>query len=742
MSVRLARLSIRDFGPLRELVLVPDDITVVYGQNEAGKTSCIDALVRALRERVQAGSRKLIDVTREGPGFDGDIELTLNPEDGGAVLELLREHPSLARLFIVRDADPSLERGRSWLNAIRGRLIGIDLAAVTERVRARAGLTHGGTLRESRDDERQRLAERLARIEGFIEGLPAFGKLLEETHQVERGRRRARDRVEKLRAAERYERFRTADRAAGAVRESERRMRELERFTDEDLAAWREAISDLREAAAVAKSAENESARLRDERTLAEEEAKKRRLASDKSRAWVDEVARAHIAEDLENARLTARNADTWSTWRTPLAIGAVVFGALAIGLILRATAGGDLALSLGLGGGAAATCGLVAAGLSITANQRMRQASSLADELLARARVQFDSVETLEDCRAQLQGAASTLERNEAEFAATTRAIRQIEDQIGSASRTEEDRNRHLSEVQRQIAEIRDRVGLSSIEQLEEKNRDRARAQAGLAEAQRTLASLLGDVDPDQPLESQVAVLKVDNPGVAPSPAELAALEHEIEGQDERLMALRTRLNEQHEHALARIGLDDLGKADAERQRLERSLEAIDNEAAGAELALQALRELASDIDRPLREALGSGPVGAGRYLARLTAGRYRAIILEGESNLAVERDDGSLLPVESLSRGARDQLALAVRLALVRRLLGEPGFLVLDDAFLTSDATRREALATALSDLAEEGWQILYFTFDPALRDRLARLQAKVIELPAPTRLQVVRD
>ena len=46
------------------------------------------------------------------------------------------------------------------------------------------------------------------------------------------------------------------------------------------------------------------------------------------------------------------------------------------------------------------------------------------------------------------------------------------------------------------------------------------------------------------------------------------------------------------------------------------------------------------------------------------------------------------------------------------------------------------REALSAALAELAKEGWQILYFTFDPALRDRLARLDATVIELPPPNR------
>ncbi|MEW6273051.1 MAG: ATP-binding protein, partial [Thermodesulfobacteriota bacterium] len=173
MSIRIERLAIRDFGPLRDLLLEPGDVTVVYGPNEAGKTSCIDALVRALRDRVRSGNSKLLEGFREGPGFTGDIKLQLVPEEGGPLVALLREHPSLARLFIVRDADASLETGRNWLNAIRGRLVGIDLTKVGERARAAGELAPSNDLRDAKQDERQRLAERLARVEAFLSDLPA-----------------------------------------------------------------------------------------------------------------------------------------------------------------------------------------------------------------------------------------------------------------------------------------------------------------------------------------------------------------------------------------------------------------------------------------------------------------------------------------------------------------------------------------------------------------------------------------
>ncbi len=285
-------------------------------------------------------------------------------------------------------------------------------------------------------------------------------------------------------------------------------------------------------------------------------------------------------------------------------------------------------------------------------------------------------------------------------------------------------------------VADVRERVRLASIDQLEDKLKQRTQVSSTLEEAHRTVHGLLGEADSDLPLEKRLESLSVPDPEVAPDAHELAALERESEALDERLLALKGEIGDRRDRALSAIGLPDLGAAEAERERLEAGIRTIDTESQGGRLCLQALRELAQDIDRPLREALGTGPGAAGSYLARLTGGRYVAVVLDGEGGLAVERDDGTRFGTDALSRGAKDQLALAVRVALVRRLLGEPGFLALDDAFLTSDAGRREALATAFTELADEGWQILYFTFDAGLRDRLASRGAKVIELPTPSR------
>lgn len=733
MSVRIERLSIRDFGPLRDLVLSPGDVTVVYGRNEAGKTSCIDALVRALRDRVRSGNRKLLDQLREGPGFEGQIELQLSPEDGGPLLALLREHPSLARLFIVRDADAALEGGRNWLNSIRDRLIGIDLARVGEKVRAAAALTPGGALREARQDERQRLEERLTLLNGFLADLPSLGRLLEEIHQIERQRSAARTRLEKLRAAERYERYRVSKQASLAVEAAERDLRLLERYGDTDLTEWRDGVATLREAAALAKSSEEEVHRLGEHLAVAVEDLRKRDIAVEKATATSEEVQRRSLANLLERARAERTSAKNWSLWRIPLVLAALLLLALATGagveaLTRVATTQG---LSMAIAAGAAGLGGVLCGALAMLATSRIRTARTAEAELLAASGVVLARADTIEDCEANLAAVSTQLERALIERTAGSEQRRGLEASIDSAKRLETERQRTLEDAQRRIADVRARVGLASLEQLEEKLRSRAAARSTVDEALRTLRSLLGDVDSRVPLDRRVEALAVPDPGVTPDAGALSELECEIEGFDERLVALRGEVAERRDRTLTRLGLKDLGAVESERDRLSEAVATIDREAAGATLCLQALRELAQDIDRPLREALGSGPAAAGFYLSRLTSGAYRSVVLDPDGRLAVERDDGTRFGSNALSRGARDQLSLAVRLSLVRRLLGEPAFLVLDDAFLSSDPGRREALAAAIAELANEGWQILYFTFDEGLRDKLAALNANVVHL-----------
>ncbi len=96
-----------------------------------------------------------------------------------------------------------------------------------------------------------------------------------------------------------------------------------------------------------------------------------------------------------------------------------------------------------------------------------------------------------------------------------------------------------------------------------------------------------------------------------------------------------------------------------------------------------------------------------AGEYLSKLTGGRYDGLVLEQDFTLQVIEGTSRLArPLAALSTGTRDQVWLALRLAMTKLLLPKDTPIWLDDVLLTFDADRT---AAAMEVLAAENRQII---------------------------------
>jgi uncharacterized protein YhaN len=124
-----------------------------------------------------------------------------------------------------------------------------------------------------------------------------------------------------------------------------------------------------------------------------------------------------------------------------------------------------------------------------------------------------------------------------------------------------------------------------------------------------------------------------------------------------------------------------------------------------------------------------------ASRYLSALTEGKYvRVWTPLGEELLRVSTAGGATFDVQLLSRGTREQLFLALRLALAksyaRRGIELP--LVLDDVLVNFDTRRSRAAAKLLCEFAQEGQQLLVFTCHEHIAEMFRALDAPVHALP----------
>ncbi len=214
---------------------------------------------------------------------------------------------------------------------------------------------------------------------------------------------------------------------------------------------------------------------------------------------------------------------------------------------------------------------------------------------------------------------------------------------------------------------------------------------------------------------------------GLEPAEAEARArvVGEELLVAEERLRELAVAQGVQHERAEAVRRGDDTA---ARRQRLE------DLRAEARELSLSwcvpaLAKHFLEDARDEFQQKGQKGVVGhAGRIFASVTGGEYLGIApkLEGDGfSFAARHKSGlELDPEKAMSRGAREQLYLALRLAFIQHHAEHAEALpvFMDDILVNFDPDRARNTARELARFAR-GNQILFFTCRPEQAELLLR-------------------
>ncbi|MFQ5911201.1 MAG: ATP-binding protein, partial [Thermoplasmata archaeon] len=145
----------------------------------------------------------------------------------------------------------------------------------------------------------------------------------------------------------------------------------------------------------------------------------------------------------------------------------------------------------------------------------------------------------------------------------------------------------------------------------------------------------------------------------------------------------------------------------------LEEFTDSVEDRANECRQAVAVWHEIEEEEEQKVAELFGPDS-NTSKIFAEITEGRYDAVEYDPTTrDLILRRPNGAKLPATSVSRGTCDQLYFAIRMALGHRVLGgEPGFFLLDEAFLSSDERRLANQIQFLSRLADSGWQVIYLT------------------------------
>ena len=228
-------------------------------------------------------------------------------------------------------------------------------------------------------------------------------------------------------------------------------------------------------------------------------------------------------------------------------------------------------------------------------------------------------------------------------------------------------------------------------------------RARERLAAEQRTLDALrqqcgsmqmiLGDA-PEEPEDTEA--LRYD-------PQEVSRA---CDAAADRLAQLRAQLAHKRGQISAR---GDAVALEAELETITQQLITAQETNDALELAMAALKS----ADESLRARFSPQiTADAGVLLAELTGGKYPNVLLESDMRMSVRESSGVVMrPAAAMSCGTSDQMYLALRLAMCRRLLPQDAPLLLDDALVNFDADRTAAALRVLRREAKNR-QVILFT------------------------------
>jgi|GEM_PF-2626163 len=337
-------------------------------------------------------------------------------------------------------------------------------------------------------------------------------------------------------------------------------------------------------------------------------------------------------------------------------------------------------------------------------------------------------SLETpLEEAQARLRTAremAEAIKEKEGKLQEGEGLLRSLKEDIEKLLRREEELRGKLQEILKPAG--------GDIARARQRYEDFRQEAEQIEQWRRELKGVLGDKTLSQlqreyiDLENQVVALLRDwqglidrHPGLPPAGEVGEEVERSfarLKGEIEELEGKIKNLEEEERQILKREAelegqeIINLAQAEEMLRQKKKELERVDRQIRALSLAWKELMAAGEEFHLTYREKLGQLATG---YFARFTR-TSRRVVLNPDFSIAVYEGDIQIA-LSQLSRGAQDQLYLALRLALGDVLCG---FLdlpfIFDDCFINCDRYRREKIKESLTDLARRR-QILLFSHDP---------------------------
>ncbi len=751
--MRITDINIHKFGPIRDFVLEAAPVTVIFGDNESGKTTILDALLEALfsvstrqvkshfagidRYDGQGGLEGIVCIERRG------IVLTY-PSPTGDTLDRLAGFPPVyvRNLLVVRESDLQFyDKYGTWWLEIKDHLSGFEggLEAVAEGVRQEIGLTREGDWINQKGrhikDEVDALRETRQSFESLRQDAEELAQLRSRLKRLSLKREVAEKHLSLLKRAHAKEQLETASVLKRKFSDEQSRAAELLKYQDSAHAAWRNLETEIK---TLQESLSNLKAQKNNLIVRINETEKEAALHEEQARSSARKEAQItpEVETGLQEIRAFYEKEKSLLAYQRFLFSGAILLPALAALFFVFAYFKDSAYLLPAF----TCACGACAcAGLWLRRRRLSRRLAEAKQALLARFHALGEQATDIDDIESWVFTTRRSTEQERASAEALSHEADKERTELTQLELGIEDKEKYLERRKLDLASMKEEYGCSSIDEFEARMTERTHAEDEVQSLAGKINILLGCATEEDWEEKLTELDQYEDVEILWEEETQARLENEVpllSGEEkvarERSLAIEKRLLE--------LGCNSPEDAWQTQEDAARRLRSFELDRRSAEMIFGILDELSEQQDTIINTVLESGSESATHYFRQATGGRYNNIFWrdspDGEGGLFVQTPNGKTIGIESLSTGTRAQLQFSIRISLLSHLFGgEPLFLLLDDPFLTSDRERLHDLLKSLVDFTRQGWQIFYFTVDreiPPIFQELGQDSVVVKNLP----------
>jgi hypothetical protein len=693
--MRIKRIHIFNYGPIKEFSITPGNFELIFGLNEAGKTAIVEVLTYVLFRKTAVNLR-----------YDRPDEVVIEMEDNGRMWNLpskksIIELPGgdVANLMYVRASETGIfgpkGEGSFWdgVKSLLSRIgSGVSFTRLDENIFMAVGLQpRKEEWKKEKQTEIEDLTKRREELQDYLKNTGSIGKREAELATLENQRDSLNERIstiEKYRAFKDHRELRDLHQT---YEETAKSLQEYERYKYEYLTAWQKLNSEKEarvEKNSELEAVEKETEALKGEYTALEEIDRKMEAAG--LGFYVKQTAEKRVAPSM----------------LLPVTVIIIAMIAALVSYFMHVRLLPSLVLLIG----------------SLLLMLYYIRRRSVAKKILVDRKHYMDKAMEIFPDVEDIAGLRERMERIHEHKIIKKAAIEEKEKLIQRMASA-----RSLQTIEEEVAEIRAKTGLAEIGDLESKLSEKRKLEEKLSRTGAILTERLRESD-GRKWERMIRQRKMEPPDSEPDLDSEKELREEQSTVQRKIEVLDREIMKFRDIQQARAGVADDRAAFLEYESVSKKLNDYELEKKAALAARNILRKMSSELDEFIQDIL-EGEDGLSKYFS-MVSGRYPNVVLENK-NFTVIDETGDKYPIDNLSSGAQDQLLFCFRLAAVSKVYPNGAFMILDDAFIFADWERRKRLASLVKDFIERGNQILYFTSDDHTRDMFAKYGANVTTL-----------